>query len=140
ALAMTNDLGPADDDADDLALEEDDEFTELLRACLVALRLPSRSEIYQLQRSPFWSVSDARRRISQMLPTLPTGATLEQFVPATPGQGLAGRSAAALPSPRPWSPGSSWPVAARLPWSRKRSGCHLLWRNSPAKAGRCDYG
>ncbi|MGI4796372.1 MAG: segregation and condensation protein A [Janthinobacterium lividum] len=88
ARAMTNDLDPADDDADDLALEEDDEFTELLRACLVALRLPVNTEVYQPRRLPFWSVGEATKRISQMLPGLTGGAELEVFLPDVAEQSL----------------------------------------------------
>ena len=71
----------AADDADGTVREEHDELTELLRACLVALRLPLQAASYQPRRSPFWSVSDAITRINRLLPTLPEGAALEVFLP-----------------------------------------------------------
>jgi hypothetical protein len=58
------------------------DLTELLRACLVALRLPPDSQAYQLHPVPFWSISDAAARIGLLLDGLPEGARLEAFVPA----------------------------------------------------------
>ena len=58
------------------------DLTELLRACLVALRLPPDALAYQLHPVPFWSVSDAAARIALLLEGLPEGARLEAFVPA----------------------------------------------------------
>jgi segregation and condensation protein A len=57
------------------------DLTELLRACLVALRLPPDAKTYQLHPVPFWSVSDAATRIILLLNGLPEGAALEVFVP-----------------------------------------------------------
>ncbi|MGI4802285.1 MAG: segregation and condensation protein A [Janthinobacterium lividum] len=90
AQATTGGSGLAEEDADVLALEERDEFTELMRACLVALRLPSINELYQPRLLPFWSISDATRRISQLLPRLPDGACLEEFLPDAAKQDPAG--------------------------------------------------
>lgn len=84
---MAGGLALAEEDADGLAPEESDDLTALLQACLVALRLPSHGEIHQPQRLPFWSVSDAARRISQLLPQRPAGgASLEEFLPDVVGQ------------------------------------------------------
>ena len=57
------------------------DLTELLRACLVALRLPPEAHAYQLHPVPFWSISDAAARIALLLEGLPEGARLEAFVP-----------------------------------------------------------
>lgn len=88
--AAAGGLGRTDDDTDGLALEEGDEFTELMRACLVALRLPSAGELYQPRLLRFWSISDAAQRISQLLPRLPDGACLEEFLPDAAEQDPAG--------------------------------------------------
>ena len=78
----------AEHDVEGLAPEEEhDELTELLRACLVALRLPARAESYQPRRLPFWSVGDAAARIRRMLGTRPDGALLEAFLPEIPDAG-----------------------------------------------------
>jgi segregation and condensation protein A len=58
------------------------DLTDLLRACLVPLRLPPDAQAYQLHPVPFWSISDAAARITQLLDGLPEGAALEAFVPA----------------------------------------------------------
>ena len=90
AAAVIDDDWLHEDDPDRPALEEGDEFTELLRACLVALRLPSHGELYQPRLMPFWSVRDATERIITLLPQRPDGARLEVFLPEVAGQG-AGR-------------------------------------------------
>ena len=77
----------ADDAADGLVPEESDDLTELLRACLVALRLPAHADRYQPRKLPFWSVGDATARIGRLLPTLAQGATLEVFLPEIAGSG-----------------------------------------------------
>ncbi len=88
----------AEHDVEGLAPEEEyDDLTELLRACLVALRLPAQADGYQPRRLPFWSVGDAVARIRRMLGTLPDGALLEAFLPEIPdaGPGFALRRKAA---------------------------------------------
>ena len=76
------DADAAEHDVEELAPEEEhDKLTELLRACLVALRLPAQADGYQPRRLPFWSVGDAAARIRRMLGTLPDGALLEAFLP-----------------------------------------------------------
>ena len=57
------------------------DITELLRACLVALRVPELGETYQLHRPPFWRVSDAVARITQLLEARPGGGALGSFLP-----------------------------------------------------------
>jgi hypothetical protein len=74
------------------------DLTELLRACLVALRLPPDAVAYQLHPVPFWSISDAAARIALLLEGLPEGARLEAFVPAigaSTGRALRCRAAVA---------------------------------------------
>ena len=63
------------------------DLTDLLRACLVALRLPPDAAIYQPRRPPFWSFSDAAARITRLLDGLPAGATLAAFLPAVADAG-----------------------------------------------------
>ena len=81
--------GAAEHDVGGLAPEQEeyDDLTELLCACLVALRLPAEAENYQPRRLPFWSVGDAAARISRMIGTLPDGALLEVFLPEIPSAG-----------------------------------------------------
>ncbi|MGI4945937.1 MAG: segregation and condensation protein A [Janthinobacterium lividum] len=81
ARATATGLDLEGDDADGLAPDGSDDLTELLRACLVALRLPSHMEAYRPRHLPFWSVSDATRRIRQMMPAWPEGVTLDVFLP-----------------------------------------------------------
>ena len=57
------------------------DLTDLLRACLVALRLPPHAESYQPRQLPFWSVGDAAARITRLLGGLPEGAKLGTFLP-----------------------------------------------------------
>jgi len=58
------------------------DLTELLRACLAALRLPRHAETYQPRRLPFWGISDAAARITRLLAGLPEGGDLGVFLPA----------------------------------------------------------
>ena len=64
------------------------DLTELLRACLVALRLPAQAESYQPRPKPFWSVSDATAQITRLLPGLPQGADLASLLPKVGETGL----------------------------------------------------
>ncbi len=58
------------------------DLTELLRACLVALRVPEeQAAAYRPRPPPFWTVRDAKARVEKLLPTLPDGSPLEQFLP-----------------------------------------------------------
>ncbi len=68
------------DTADDLPVPGGD-LTDLLRACLVALRLPPHAETYQPRQLPFWSISNAAGRITRLLNGLPQGADLGAFLP-----------------------------------------------------------
>jgi segregation and condensation protein A len=72
---------PGGDDVERSYAAGQDDLTGLLRACLVALKLPVNAETYQPRRLPFWTVADATRRIQQLLPALPDGASLERFLP-----------------------------------------------------------
>lgn len=74
-------------------------ITELLRTCLVVLRLPPHAASYQPRWLPFRRVGDAAARISRLLQDAPGGAALEAFVPkiakASSGLGLHCRAAVA---------------------------------------------
>ncbi len=65
----------------DQAPVESGDITDLLRACLVALRVPPHAEADPPRRSPFWSMGDAAHRITRLLETLPEGAALDTFLP-----------------------------------------------------------
>ena len=62
------------------------DITALLRACLVAIRLPAEAgALYRVPGPPFWSVADAAERIRGMLPLLgEEGAALAAFLPEVP--------------------------------------------------------
>lgn len=61
---------------------EGGDITDLLRACLVALRLPPHAEADPPRRTAFWSTGDAAHRITRLLATLPEGAVLDTLLPA----------------------------------------------------------
>jgi chromatin segregation and condensation protein Rec8/ScpA/Scc1 (kleisin family) len=71
----------------DQAPVEGGDITELLRACLVALRLPPKAEADQPRRSPFWSMGDAAHRMTRLLETRPEGTALDTFLPKISGAG-----------------------------------------------------
>ncbi len=75
------------------------DITELLRACLVALRVPPHAEADPPRQLPFWSIGDAAHRITRLLAGLPGGADLTSFLPeiaeAGPGRTLHCRAAVA---------------------------------------------
>jgi segregation and condensation protein A len=75
------------------------DITDLLRACLVALRVPPDAEADPPRRSPFWSMGDAAHRITRLLETWPDGAELGVFLPEIAEAGadrvLHGRAAVA---------------------------------------------
>ncbi|NPD70024.1 hypothetical protein HN018_25815 (plasmid) [Lichenicola cladoniae] len=80
----TSELSADDKDTDDAGLADDagrDDLTALLRACLVALRLPSHADAFQLRRLPFWTVADALARITRLLPAQTERVSLEWFLP-----------------------------------------------------------
>ncbi len=62
------------------------DVTALLRACLVAVRLPAEAgALYRVPGPPFWSVTDAAQRIRAMLPKFgEEGEALEAFLPEVP--------------------------------------------------------
>ena len=58
------------------------DITALLRACLVALKVPAaQAAALQPRPAPLWSVSDAIGRVSSLLSVLPDGSALEDFLP-----------------------------------------------------------
>ena len=62
------------------------DIADLLRACLVALRVPEDQEAaYRPRPAPFWTVGDAVARIERLLPVLPEGSELAAFLPSIPG-------------------------------------------------------
>ena len=71
----------------DVAPTDGGDLTDLLRACLVALRLPADRDRYQPRQLPFWSFRDATARISRLLPALPAGGSLGVFLPEVAERG-----------------------------------------------------
>jgi segregation and condensation protein A len=62
------------------------DITELLRACLVALRVPeAQAAAYRPRPPPFWRVSDAIPHMRQLLGTSPAGSPLTAFLPTIGG-------------------------------------------------------
>jgi segregation and condensation protein A len=57
------------------------DITELLRACLTALRLAQPAEAYRPRPAPFWRVGDALARFGELLPQLPPGSPMSAYVP-----------------------------------------------------------
>ena len=84
--------------ADDTPPVAGGDLTDLLRACLVALRLPPYVEAYRPQRLPFWGAGAAAARITRLLQERPQGRELGVFLPkiAETGSGRALQCRAAL--------------------------------------------
>ena len=61
------------------------DITELLRACLVALRVPEQADADRSRPLPLWQVSDAIARMRQLLGALPDGSPLTAFLPEVDG-------------------------------------------------------
>jgi segregation and condensation protein A len=61
------------------------DITELLRACLIALRVPDQAGVYRPRPPPLWQASDAIARIRQLLGVLPDGSPLTAFLPTVGG-------------------------------------------------------
>jgi len=100
------------------------DITELLRACLVVLRVPEQAGVYRPRPPRLWQVSDAIARLRQLLGELPDDSPLTAFVPnvgnAEPGRvlrcrvavsstlvaglELARAGALALDQDAPWTP------------------------------------
>lgn len=58
------------------------DVTELLRACLVALRVPEeQAAAFRPKPPPLWRASDALSRLRQLLGVLPDGSPLQAFLP-----------------------------------------------------------
>jgi segregation and condensation protein A len=57
------------------------DITELLRACLVALRVPEQADADRPRSAPLWQVSDAIARVRHLLGVLPGGSLLTAFLP-----------------------------------------------------------
>ena len=72
---------------EDVTPTDGGDLTDLLRACLVALRLLSHRERYQPRQLPFWSFRDATARITRLLPGLPAGTSLGRFLPEVDERG-----------------------------------------------------
>ncbi len=76
------------------------DVTGLLRACLVALRVPDEAAAVFRVRLPFWSLAEAAARIRTLLPEMGEGgAPLERLLPEVarkdPDYGLRCRAAVA---------------------------------------------
>jgi len=74
------------------------DLTELLRACLVALRVPEAvAATHRPRPPPLWRVTDALARLDTLLGELPDGSPLTAFLPAIggadPGRALRCRAA-----------------------------------------------
>lgn len=57
------------------------DITELLRACLAALRLAQPVDAYRPRPAQLWRLSDALTRFGELLPQLPPGSPLTAYVP-----------------------------------------------------------
>ena len=57
------------------------DITELLRACLIALRVPEQADADRPRPPPLWQVSDAIARLRQLFGELPDGSPLTAFLP-----------------------------------------------------------
>jgi segregation and condensation protein A len=57
------------------------DITELLRACLVALRLPEGAGSGRPRPIPLWTVTQAIARVQQQIGSMPDGGALEVFLP-----------------------------------------------------------
>ena len=79
--AETDDPAAAANGAEDVPPVAGGDLTDLLRACLVALRLPPHAEAFQPRRLPFWGIGDATARITWLLRKRPEGGELEAVLP-----------------------------------------------------------
>ncbi len=70
--------------------EAEHDLTELLQACLMALRLPVHAEAHQPRSLRFWSVVDATMRIGGPPRTTPDSGLFEVLVPETTEQARKG--------------------------------------------------
>jgi segregation and condensation protein A len=61
------------------------DIAELLRACLVTLRVPEQADAYRPRPPPLWQVSDAIARMRQLLGVLPDSSPLTAFLPTVGG-------------------------------------------------------
>jgi segregation and condensation protein A len=68
------------------------DITELLRACLVALRVPEQADADRPRPPPLWQVSDAIARMRQLLGVLHDGSPLTAFLPEVDGGTEPGRA------------------------------------------------
>jgi segregation and condensation protein A len=67
------------------AAGRDGDLTELLRACLPALRVPEDQVVALRPRPPpLWSATDALARLSRLLAVLPDGSPLAAYLPPIP--------------------------------------------------------
>jgi segregation and condensation protein A len=61
------------------------DLTDLLRACLPALRVPEAAAVaLQPRPPPLWTAHDALARVTRLLDGLPDGSSLTDFVPRIP--------------------------------------------------------
>ena len=57
------------------------DITELLRACLMALRVPEGAESDRPRRPAVWTVAQAMARMQQQIGSMPDGGVLDVFLP-----------------------------------------------------------
>jgi segregation and condensation protein A len=63
------------------------DITELLRACLLVLRVPAQhAAAYRPLPPPLWKVIDAIARLTKLLSVLPDGSPLDAFLPEIGGE------------------------------------------------------
>jgi segregation and condensation protein A len=61
------------------------DLTDLLRACLPALRVPDEQAVaLQSRPPPLWTASNALAQLARLLPVLPDGSPLEAYLPTIP--------------------------------------------------------
>ena len=104
------------------------DMTELLRGCLVALRVPE-THAAALRPAPprLWQVTDAIARIQRLLDVLPDASPLSEFLPAPGGGEPPARCAAGPRSPARWWPGWNWPGPGHWRWIRMPRGPPSGW-------------
>jgi len=100
------------------------DLTELLRACLVALRVPEDQAVALRPRPPpLWTAGDAIRRILRLLPGLPSPVRWRPSCRRSTAADRKGCCVAVLRLPASCSPVWNWPATVRWCWIRMRTGC-----------------
>ena len=106
------------------------DITELLRGCLVALRVPPRTPTRSPAAPRLWQVTDAIARIQRLLDLLPDASPLSDFLPAPDGEKPTARCAAGPRSPARWWPGWNLPGPGQWRWIRMPRGPPSGWADA----------